>query len=610
MSKKPILLLTDKILPEENFKNFEKIIAFDFATHKLLVEKQIPHEISDAFLTSNELETIQNESYNFIKWYNNESVSEFLKYRKINLGKLFFVEFQYLIVPFLKLFVEILKIFQKYPNADFVTTPKVHSIISTLTKSVTIFNTEFKNSSKQQVIKYGFKIGKKHFTIGLSQKNFEIIKNFSEIFIYALISKNPDPSKKNILMIDFSTLRYKNFFLNLAKSKLNVILHNRNTPYVWNYESFSILKKSNCSLTTNHVLFDKTVKNSFEKATIDLSSRLNFLWQCDDFFATFFSIYDVSFWPSLKKTFIPLFEKRLIEYIKEIEMTKKLFENYSFSSILVWSESGVNEQIAIAFAKQNNIKISLIQHGLYNDTVEADDFNKLGIMPCHSDKFLVWGQILKNYAINCGIPAEKIEIVGSPIYDDFFLKTKDSDFNDSFILLATTSPSINAISDLTFAYYSQREQIIQKICQTVSKLNKKMIIKLHPSPDEIDITDFVHKLNAEIIVVKAGNILDLMKNCEVFITLDVSTSILESQICKNPTISVFVVDRGFGNAEVFKSKSCIQVNVDEVEDVLLKLLNDDAFKKKIIEAGKKFSDKYLNYQGNSSQHLLTFLENF
>ena len=137
-----------------------------------------------------------------------------------------------------------------------------------------------------------------------------------------------------------------------------------------------------------------------------------------------------------------------------------------------------------------------------------------------------------------------------------------------------------------------------------------MIIKLHPSPDEIDITDFVHQLNAEIIVVKAGNILDLMKNCEVFITLNTSTTILESQICKKPVISIFVTDRGFGNAEVFKSKSCVQISIDEVEDMLLKLFNDDTFKKKIIEAGKKFSDKYLYNQGNSSQHLLTFLEKF
>ena len=610
MDKKSILLLSDKVLPKENFKNYEKIITFDFATHKLLEEKQIPHEISDNFLTSIELQKIQNESYNFITWYNTEFVSDILKYNEINLGKLFFGEFHNLLVPFLKYFVEILNIFQKYKTMNFIATSKIYSILSQHTKFVTNLDNHVEITSKSPVIKYGFKIRNKHFSIKLSGKNFKRIKNISEPFVHSLVSKNPEPSKKNILLIDFSPLRYKNFFLNTPKSKINVILHNRNSPYVWNLNSFSILKQSNCTLTDNFSKFNKTTGNLIKKSSDDLSVKISSLWAHSDFFTSFFTISDISFWQSLKKIFIPLFEKRVIEYVKEIEITKRLFENYSFSSILIWSESGINEQIAISFAKKNNVKISLIQHGLYNDTVEAYDFNKLGIMPYSSDKFLVWGEILKNYAINCGIPDNKIEIIGSPLYDSFFLKTKKPDFNESFILLATTNPQHNAISDLTFTYYSQREQAIQKICQIVNKLNQKMIIKLHPSPYEIDITDFIHKLNAKITVVKAGNILDLMKNCTIFITLDISTTILESQLCEKPPISVFLLNRGFGNAEVFKSQSCIQVNVDEIEDILLKLLNDDVFKKKIIDAGKQFNDKYLFYKGNSSQHLLTFLEEF
>lgn len=608
-----IFLLDSSIQIDELrlLKKTSKIITFDFESHKLLLKNNISHEISDEYLTKQDLCDIQNRSYDFIKWYDHQTVSNFIEYEKINLGKLFFINFHNFLVPFLKKFVEILRIYQKYSNAKFFTTFKLYSFIYIFTNSVKIINTDKKFERKTPPsMKYSLKLGTKHLSISLPQKYYKKIKSFSEIFINMFFSNRITNNKKNVLLIEFSPTRYRNFFSNLPNSNINVILHNRRIPSIWNLESYSMIKKSKCIVTTLHGLLDKKVKHSIDSGKKSSSSQIDELWKCDSFFNTFFSFNEISFWSILKPLFKNMFEERIPEYITEIELTKKLFSQYHFSSILVWSESGPHEQIAISLAKKFQIKVALIQHGLYDDTAEAYDFNKLGLMPCSSDKFLVWGEILKNYAINCGIPAEKIEIVGSPLYDDFFLQAKESDFNNSFILLATTNPQNNTISDLTFDSYSQREQAIQKICQTVTKLNKKMIIKLHPSPDEIDITDFVHQLNTEIIVVKAGNILDLMKNCEVFITLNTSTTILESQICKKPVISIFVTDRGFGNAEVFKSKSCVQISTDEVEDMLLKLSNDATFKKKIIETGKKFSDKYLYNQGNSSQHLLTFLEKF
>ena len=608
-----IFLLDSSIQLDELrlLKKTSKIITFDYDIHKLLLKNNIPHEISDEYLSKQDLCDIQNKSYDFIKWYNNPTISNFIEYEQINLGRLFFDNFHLYLVPFLKKFVEILRIYKKYPNAEFFTTFNLHSFISTLTSSVKIINTDKKFERETlPPMKYGLKFGTKHLTISLPQKYYEKIKSFSEIFIHMFFPNKITNNKKNVLLIDFSPTRYRNFFSNLPNSNINVILHNRRIPSIWNLDSYSIIKNSKCIITTLHGLLDNKVKQSIDFGKKSSSLQIDELWKYDSFFNTFFSFNEISFWPILKPIFKNMFEKRIPHYITEIELTKKLFNQYNFSSILVWSESGPYEQIAISLAKKFQIKVALIQHGLYDDTAEAYDFNKLGIMPCSSDKFLVWGEILKNYAINCGIPAEKIEIVGSPTYDNFFLKTKNSDFNDSFILLATTNPQNNTISDLTFTSYSQREQAIQKICQTVTKLNKKMIIKLHTNPDEIDITDFVHQINAEITVVKAGNILDLMKNCAVFITLNTSTTILESQICMKPVISVFVTDRGFGNAEVFKSKSCVQVNNDEIEDMLLKLFNDDTFKKNIIEEGKKFSDKYLYYQGNSSQHLLAFLEKF
>jgi len=355
---------------------------------------------------------------------------------------------------------------------------------------------------------------------------------------------------------------------------------------------------------------DKNTKKLINEYVSIVTSQINQLWDEDSFFYNFFKFHKISFWTILKPFFKNMFEQHLYEYIYEIELTKKLFYEYNFSSILITNEMNFHEQIAITLAKKFNIKIALIQHGLYEETVEALQYNNVGVLPHLSDKFLVWGEILKKYSIDSGISPNKIEIVGNPAYDDFFIQLKNSSLNNSFILLTTTNPQLDTVSDLTINSYLEREKAIEQICHIANKLNKKLVIKLHPHYNEIDITDFVHKINSDITVIKYGDVLDLIKDCELFVTLNISTTILEAQISKKPTISLFVTDRGFGCSEIFKSGSCISVMRNSFEKTLTRLINDDHFRNESISRGQQFSDSYLSNQGSASQKLINFLENF
>jgi UDP-N-acetylglucosamine 2-epimerase len=305
-----------------------------------------------------------------------------------------------------------------------------------------------------------------------------------------------------------------------------------------------------------------------------------------------------------------MFTDKLSEYIYEIELTKKLFAKYSFSSVLIVSEVSPNSQIIINLAKKFGVKIALIQHGMYADAFpETFQYNKSGVLPNLSDKFLVWGEVLKKYSIDCGISSDKIQIIGNPAYDDFFKQSKEGLSDNSYILLTTTFTQHDIVYDLTMNSRLQRKKIIEHICHTVTKLKRKLVIKLHPTFDDDNITDFVHKINPEIIIIKSGDVLDLIKNCEFLITLDMSTTILEAQILNKPALSMFVTDRKFGISEVFKSASCISVTND-LEKILIKLINNDQFKNDLISNGKKFSQKYLSHQGTSSKNLISFLEDF
>ena len=90
----------DDIKRITDWKNI-RIITFDYVSHKQLLESKIEHDISDDFLNEDELQTIQNESFNLTKWYDGELESSLL-YENINLGRIFYVEFHHFFVTIFK----------------------------------------------------------------------------------------------------------------------------------------------------------------------------------------------------------------------------------------------------------------------------------------------------------------------------------------------------------------------------------------------------------------------------------------------------------------------------------------------------------------------------
>jgi UDP-N-acetylglucosamine 2-epimerase len=300
----------------------------------------------------------------------------------------------------------------------------------------------------------------------------------------------------------------------------------------------------------------------------------------------------------------------MLQAVEEIELAKKVFEKYRPYSVLVWSEAGFNEQIIIKLAKRFDITTILLQHGLYYDTSEAYEFNKLaGIFPLICDKFVVWGETLKQYANDRGISNDKIVVLGSPMHDDLFVENqKNNNSRQGYVLLATSGPVNHLVNDMTVVTNERYEESIKKICQIVSKMNKRLVIKLHPSSVEVDITKIVKEVNSEIEIIKSGSIFPLIKECNVLIVTDISTVIVESQILKKPVISVSIKDYGFGMPSVFKTNSCITTNMDDFECILEKVLNDVEFRKNIVESGTKYVNSYFANQGIASEKLFSFLE--
>lgn len=589
--------------------SYAKVISFDYESHKALSRNNISHEISDNYLTEEDLQKIQKESYNLAKWYENREICKLLEYENINTGKLFYIEFHYFLLPFLKKFVELINIFKMHKNSKFIASQNLYKIALPLTPSVIQLEKNLENSNPFLYDSIKFRLTDS-VSINIPRSSYLQLKKISEVILSSLSKdkRNLSSSRKSVLFVEFDPIRYEKLFLFSPQYSLNLILFNRRRPAVWNFKSYSIIKKSGIIVATPYGIINSKIKNSMNRGKNLMENKIKSFWNQEEFFKLFFSINGYSFWEILKPFFLELCTKRILEAIEEIEIAKELLIKSKVSSILVWSENGFNEQIIIGLAKKFGIPTVLIQHGLYDDSISSYEMNEfLGVLPNNSDKFVVWGDLLAKYALKCGISPTKIETLGSPIYDKIFERRKVSSISKKdFILLATTSTS-NIVSDLMVKNRENYEKSIMAICIIISKLKKNLIIKVHPFEEEHDIVKQVKKINHKIKIKKKSDIIPLIESCEIFLALDMSTTILESQVIERPVISIIVTNDS-KDASVFKSNSCIRTNVENLENELKKILYDKSYKDKIINKGISFANDYLVNHGNASKALLSFLE--
>ena len=107
------ILLVDSTSNFDKIKNiFDKendisIISFDYKSHKKLENENIPHQLSDEYITDSQCKLLQEYVYKFSYWYLEKYFSNFLEYHGINLGRLYLDELLNFFVRFLKKFKEI-----------------------------------------------------------------------------------------------------------------------------------------------------------------------------------------------------------------------------------------------------------------------------------------------------------------------------------------------------------------------------------------------------------------------------------------------------------------------------------------------------------------------
>lgn len=587
------------------------VVSFDHESNKQLTQKQIPHMSSDQFLSEIDIDQIQQTAYQLINWYEQKKIQQFIMYDTINIGKLFHEETLDYFVKFIKSFFEIYKIYHKYPSAKFIASPSLCDIIKLFSTSIQILPSLQINSQNyaNDQIRVNFNIGKKYFMFFISKSTYRKIKKLYEKFVHLIMGPKEtfDSNSKNILLVEFNTVRFEEFFLAKKPSAISLCFFGRRRPAFWNKNSYSIFKKSNTKIFSPHAINQKNLKVNTKNGIKIMRNNLQNLWKNKEFLNNFFSIKNISIWESIKPTFLELLENRIENTVYEIELCKSILNKYRFDSILILSEIGFTEQVIANLAKLHQTRVILIQPGLYYDTIEAYKMNvSQTVYPYLSDKFIVWGNIVKQDSLeNAKIPNEKIEVIGSPRYDKQKLSIESK--NQDYILLATSAPQPADIHGLLSKNIENYENSIIQISQIAAKLNKPLIIKLHPSPNEPDVKALISQIDHDITVITTGDIFPLLESCSVMIVLGLSTAIIEAQLLKKPVISIPVIDYGWGNPEVFKSNSCIISNINSLEENLERVLNDQKFRKNILDNANLFLKNYFVNLGIGPEKIFEYL---
>jgi len=604
-------LFVDSSISKKNLMDFIstnkncRVISFDFESADILKKCNIKFEPSETFLNNFDYTDLQNKIYKISLWYENSYLNEFLIYKNINIGKLFYDQLLDYLVKSCKNIFEIKTIHEAFSESKYFVSPNLHSIISQFSKNVSLIHDENLKLDNEQ-IKLNLKFKNFNKSISLSQKKYKKIKFFADKLLSSAFSPSlKKTNSRRLLLVEFDAFKYGNFFNHLANSGLELVFYGIRRPAFWNYRTFSNIVKSKCKIINSSLISPKTSEqflNNFD----DFKIKFNKLWNQTEILNSIFQIDNFSMWSIIENDIKNLLESEIKSSIKYIDNIFENFQKYNIDGICILSEIGYTEQLTIAAAKHMKIPTFLIQHGVYYDTANANKMNhSQGIYPIESDFYLCYGLPQKNDCVtNSNIPDSKIIPVGTIQFDEL---TNQSVGDDNYVLLVTTGPQFENIEGHRYSNLKTYLETIREICNVVQNNNLRIIIKQHPSTREYSLKDYIHKFDPNITVHSVGDVIPLIKRAKFVISIGVSTVILESLLLKKSTLAFEGIDYNWGQPSILNG--CVIVNTNNLDSTMKKLLSDTNFKAELSSKSKKFLEKYLVNLENSVPFSTKFIKN-
>ena len=614
------IILVDSTSNFENIKNFFKkgnnlsIISFDYKSHKKLENGNIPHQISDDYITDLQCKTIQDYVYKFTYWYFEKDFSKFLEYREINLGRLFQDELLNFFVRFLKKFKEIEIIFASNQNKEFLAENELFDIIQFFTNSTLNLQKSTKkfHSFPHEEMRVNLKIAGYEKSLFLSRDRYLKLKKLSDFLINKMFNpKITDNTKTKILFAEYNTERYKELFLKSKKFNAEIFFYGKRRPAFWNGSTLKTIRNSKCKIITNHLIYDNVAKHEEKLGIKKMRTQLSELWKKNSSLEKFFTFGDFEVFTLIKPVLVELIENRLSHTIHEIELVNRMFQKIRFDFSVIINELGFSEQIISCLSKTHKVKCIHMQEGFHWDTIAAHaNLTSQGAYLHDADTLAVWGDIDRSISIeNGGIPSNKVRIIGAPRYDNLFnSETKKQDY----ILLASSGdPQPEEVNGIRINKIEEYLTDILQISKIVRELDEEVFIKLHPSPTQLmDLVELEKKIDPKITIVSHGEITSLLPSAKLVISIGMSSAIIEALILKKPVIFIPGIDYNWGDPSIINEKGCLISSINELKNDLKGVLNNTKLYAEQQNSSRKYLSKLISHHGNASDEFYKYLKNY
>ena len=614
------IILVDSTSNFENIKNFFKkennlsIISFDYKSHKKLENGNIPHQISDDYITDLQCKTIQDYVYKFTYWYFEKDFSKFLEYREINLGRLFQDELLNFFVRFLKKFKEIEIIFASNQNKEFLAENELFDIIQFFTNSTLNLQKSTKkfHSFPHEEMRVNLKIAGYEKSLFLSRDRYLKLKKLSDFLINKMFNpKITDNTKTKILFAEYNTERYKELFLKSKKFNAEIFFYGKRRPAFWNGSTLKTIRNSKCKIITNHLIYDNVAKHEEKLGIKKMRTQLSELWKKNSSLEKFFTFGDFEVFTLIKPVLVELIENRLSRTIHEIELVNRMFQKIRFDFSVIINELGFSEQIISCLSKTHKVKCIHMQEGFHWDTIAAHaNLTSQGAYLHDADTLAVWGDIDRSISIeNGGIPSNKVRIIGAPRYDNLFnSETKKQDY----ILLASSGdPQPEEVNGIRINKIEEYLTDILQISKIVRELDEEVFIKLHPSPTQLmDLVELGKKIDPKITIVSHGEITSLLPSAKLVISIGISSAIIEALILKKPVIFIPGIDYNWGDPSIINEKGCLISSINELKNDLKGVLNNTKLYAEQQNSSRKYLSKLISHHGNASDEFYKYLKNY
>jgi len=610
---KEIILVEGKIdfniLNQNLFNNNSLIISFDFESHKSL--NKIPHKTIEEYFSEEDKKEIDDLALNLgTNWYKNKKIEGSINYEGLNLGKLLELEMPSYFFKHLKRIIGIKKIIEK-ENPKKIISYSLDNYLKSICKNDDIDLVLLKNIISSSLffdeIKIPLNLGFTTSNIKLSRKNYFRLKKAADkifnVIFKTKFNKKTLQNKESILLLDFNTKLYEDFLKSFPNSDKNIIILNQRKPVIWNFETLQIIKNSNCKILSIKDFENKITKNKNKLEQTILNKKLILMLSEENSLNTIFSHNQESFWGIIKDEFSEIIIKRFSESIERLILIDKMFNEMNIKSVLDWAHTGMEEKEINFLANKRGISIFCLQHGIMTLNTKFEKYHSImPVLPSNNSKMLVWGKIMENYLLEHKIDSKQITIVGSPRHDRFF-KKKISKNNNTILIASNLFFHPNFDGNDTRAI-ERFELFLKETLEYIKKNSKKKpIIKLHAT-EYFNISPIIKKIDPSIPIYQHQDILELLESCEILISLNYSTILLDGLILNKPTLVFLPEKQNFEEEEIIKQNAVLSVsNISELEIKMKQILFDEDIRKDLIKNGKLFIEKYFSFQGNSCEIL-------